>query len=174
MVITFVRSAGNNTRELWRFLEEVRRTDIGLAELEHPSFNKMLHQCTGRVPIYVHPCFYRALKLRYPMNVGGISRDGRVTNLVSVPCLRLSASSFRRISRPLLTLSKVNGTDGFKPCHVECEGTEEFKQVCTLACWTHKPLSVSNDLSRPQKELYRELVVGSASDLLSERRGWTA
>ena len=32
----------------------------------------------------------------------------------------------------------------------------------------------SCDLSRSRKELYRELVVGSASDPLSERRGWTA
>ena len=32
----------------------------------------------------------------------------------------------------------------------------------------------SSDLSRPRKELYRELVVGSASDPLSERYGWTA
>ena len=32
----------------------------------------------------------------------------------------------------------------------------------------------SSDLSQPRKELYRELVVGSASDPLSERRGWTA
>ena len=32
----------------------------------------------------------------------------------------------------------------------------------------------SCDLSRLRKELYRELVVGSASDPLSERRGWTA
>ena len=32
----------------------------------------------------------------------------------------------------------------------------------------------SSDLSWPRKELYRELVVGSASDPLSERRGWTA
>ena len=32
----------------------------------------------------------------------------------------------------------------------------------------------SSDLSRPRKELYRELVVGSASDPLSERHGWTA
>ena len=31
----------------------------------------------------------------------------------------------------------------------------------------------SSDLSRPRKELYRELVVGSASEPLSERRGWT-
>ena len=35
-------------------------------------------------------------------------------------------------------------------------------------------LLVSSDLSRPPKELYRELVVGSSSDPLSERRGWTA
>ena len=31
-----------------------------------------------------------------------------------------------------------------------------------------------SDLSRPRKELYRELVVGSASGPLRERRGWTA
>ena len=31
----------------------------------------------------------------------------------------------------------------------------------------------SSDLSQPRKELYRELVVGSASEPLSERRGWT-
>ena len=34
-------------------------------------------------------------------------------------------------------------------------------------------LSGSSGLSRPRKELYRELVVGSASDLLIERCGWT-
>ena len=77
---TFVRSAGTRARELWRFLEEASRTDIRLVELYHPSLNKMLHQCTGKVPIYVHPYFYWSLKLRYPMDVGGIFRDGRVTN----------------------------------------------------------------------------------------------
>ena len=35
-------------------------------------------------------------------------------------------------------------------------------------------LSGSSDFLRPRKELYRELMVGSASDPLSERRGWTA
>ena len=80
MVTIFVRPVGNRTRELWRFLEEASRTDIRLAELEHPSLNIMLSKCTDRVPIYVHTCFYRALKLRYPINNGGISRDGRVTS----------------------------------------------------------------------------------------------
>ena len=31
-----------------------------------------------------------------------------------------------------------------------------------------------SDLSRPRKELYRELVVGSTSDSLNEQRSWTA
>ena len=80
IVTTFVRSAGTRTRELWRFLEDTSRKDIRLAEMEHPSFKKISNQCTGRVPIYVHPCFYRALKLWYTVDVVGISKDGRITN----------------------------------------------------------------------------------------------
>ena len=42
-------------------------------------------------------------------------------------------------------------------------------------CWSAlRNLPGPSDLSRPQKELYREQVVGSASDTLSERHGWTA
>ena len=93
MVTTFVRSAGKCTRKQWCFLEEASRTDIRMAELEHPSLNRILHQCTGRVPTYVHPSFYRSLKLRYPMDVGGISRDDRVTN-------ELGSGSLRRHPHP--------------------------------------------------------------------------
>ena len=53
--------------------------DIRLAELEHPSLNNVLSKCIGRVPVFVHPLFYRALKLRCPLNVGVISWVGRVT-----------------------------------------------------------------------------------------------
>ena len=35
--------------------------------------------CSGRVPILVHPSLYRSLKLRFPIDVGGITRDNRVT-----------------------------------------------------------------------------------------------
>ena len=64
-----------------KFLEKASQTDacVRLAELEHPSLKKMLSYCAGRVPIYVHPSFYRALNVRFPMDVGGVSRDGRVT-----------------------------------------------------------------------------------------------
>ena len=30
-------------------------------------------------------------------------------------------------------MSKVSGSDGFRPCHVECEWTEGFKQACARA-----------------------------------------
>ena len=47
--------------------------------MEDPLVNVMSSECTGRVLIYVHPCCDRSLKLRYLLDVGGISRDGRVT-----------------------------------------------------------------------------------------------
>ena len=65
------------TKGLWCFLEDTSHADIMLAELEHTSFNKMTTFCAGRTPIYVYPSFYRALKLKFPWNVGGISRDDR-------------------------------------------------------------------------------------------------
>ena len=49
-------------------------------------------------------------------------------------------------------------------------GEALFVRECRKAL---RNLLGSSDLSRPRKELYRELVVGSASDPLSERWGWT-
>ena len=77
MVTIFGRSPGNRTKELWQFIEEASRTDLTPAEM-HPSLNVLSNKCTGRVPIYAHPCFYRSLKLQYPLDVGGISRDSQV------------------------------------------------------------------------------------------------
>ena len=39
-VTTFVRTAGNRTRELWRFIQEASHADLRLAELEHSSLKK--------------------------------------------------------------------------------------------------------------------------------------
>ena len=83
MVTTFVRSAGNRTKELWQFIEEASRADM-----RHDSLNDISAKCTGRVPIYVHPTFYRSLKLRFPFDVGGISRSGRVTPELCTGSLR--------------------------------------------------------------------------------------
>ena len=81
MVSTFVCSAGSRNQEVWKFLEKVSQTDAGvrLAELEHSSLKKMFSFFAGRVSIYVRPSFYRSLKVRYPMDVGRVSRDGWVT-----------------------------------------------------------------------------------------------
>ena len=88
MVTTFVRSGGGQTKELWQFIEEASRADMRLAEMGHDSLNEIAAKCTGRVPIYVHPTFYRSLKLRFPYDVGGISWSGRVTPELCTGSLR--------------------------------------------------------------------------------------
>ena len=44
--------------------------------------------CVGQVPVYIHPSFYRALKLKYSLNVGGVSRDDRVTTELGTGSMR--------------------------------------------------------------------------------------
>ena len=89
MVTTF-RSVGSQTQGVCDFPNKASQTDavVRLAELEHPSLKKMFSFCAGRVPIYVHPSFYSLLKVRYPMDVGGVSRDGRVTAELGTGSLR--------------------------------------------------------------------------------------
>ena len=90
MVTTFVRSAGDRTKGVWKYLSTVCQTDTGikLAELEHSSLKKCITYCAGRVPILVHPSLYRALKLKFPIDVGGITRDNRVTTELGTGSLR--------------------------------------------------------------------------------------
>ena len=102
MVTTFVRSASNRTKELWRFIEEVIRADIKLVEMKHESLKVMATKCTVRIPIYAYPSFYRSLKLRYPVDVGGITRNNRVSNDLDTGSLRqavgiLTSEDFRPI-----------------------------------------------------------------------------
>ena len=70
MVTTFSRSAGNRTKGVWEFLEKASRADIRLAELKHPSLRRIMSYCSGRVLIYVHPCFYKSLKFQLPLEGG--------------------------------------------------------------------------------------------------------
>ena len=102
MLTTFVRSAGNRTKELWHFIDEASRADAMLADTKNVMLKKMLPFCSGRVPILVHPSFYRSLKLRYPMDVGGITRDDRVSTELGTGSLRqavgiLTPKDFRPI-----------------------------------------------------------------------------
>ena len=104
MVTTFVRSAGDRARDEWKFLNTVCQADTGmkLAELEHSSFRKCIPYCSGRVPVLVHPSLYRSLKLQFPIDVGGITRDNRVTTELGTGSLRqavgiLTPKDFRPI-----------------------------------------------------------------------------
>ena len=104
MVTAFVRSAGSRTQGVWKFLEKASQTDAGVrvAELGHLSLKKMLSYCAGRVSIYVHPSFNRSQKVRFPIDVGGVSRDVRVTTELGTGILRqavgiLTREDFRTI-----------------------------------------------------------------------------
>ena len=105
MVTTFVRSAGDRTKGVWKFLSTVCQTDTGmkLAELEHSSLKKCIIFCEGRVPILVHPSLYRSLKLRFPIDVGGITRDNRVSTELGTGSLRQAVGILTpKIFRPVV------------------------------------------------------------------------
>ena len=88
MLTTFVRAAGYRTKQLWQFIEEASRANVMLADTTNTMLRKMLPYCAGRVPMLVHPSFYRSLKLRYPMDVGGITRNDRVSTELGTGSLR--------------------------------------------------------------------------------------
>ena len=103
MVTTFVHSASSHTGQVWRFLERASQadSDVWLAEFKHSTLWKISNFCLGRVPICFHPYLYRSLKVKFTLDVGGLSRD--VSDDWARYWLRdkLSASLHRRISRPL-------------------------------------------------------------------------
>ena len=78
MVTTFVHSAVSHIQSMGCFLQKACKTEAGV-RLEHPSLKTLTSICSRLVPIYVHPSFYRALKLRFSLDVGKLTRDGRVT-----------------------------------------------------------------------------------------------
>lgn len=47
---------------------------------ENDEINKLKQFCSGRVPVLIHPSFYRALKLTYPWNIVSLSYDGTIKN----------------------------------------------------------------------------------------------
>ena len=62
---------------------EQARSDVWLADWEHPSLKRMNQFCTGRIPVYVHSSLYSSIKLACPLDVDGVSRNGRLTTVVT-------------------------------------------------------------------------------------------
>ena len=80
VVTTFVRVAeGQTPPPVWKMLEAAEGAipNVRLADWKHPSLKTLKSKCQGRVPVYTHPSLYRALKLRYPLDVGGFTRTGQ-------------------------------------------------------------------------------------------------
>ena len=92
METTFNHSAGSHMKGVWRLLEKASQVNIRLAEMEPLSLKKALSFCSAQALVYVHPSFYRALKLKYPLDVEGVSRDGRVTTELGTSSLRHAIS----------------------------------------------------------------------------------
>ena len=64
-------------------IEKASRADISLVEMEHPSLKNALTFCSGRAPIYAHK-----FKVEVLLDVGDLSRDGRVTTELGTGSLR--------------------------------------------------------------------------------------
>lgn len=52
-----------------------------------PYLWKLRHFCAGRVPVIPHPSLYKAVKLTYHMDVGGIVLDAWMTSELGVGSL---------------------------------------------------------------------------------------
>ena len=82
MLVSFVRTRDAICRPIWDIIGSANYAIPGTRLVEHSrdEFKNLNRECTGRTAIYMHPSFYRFLKLTYPSMVGGIMRDGQLTN----------------------------------------------------------------------------------------------
>ena len=107
-VLTVIR-LGTGTRQPWAMVEEALKSFKNimppLAIIENDLLNKLKQFCSGRAPVLVHPSLYRALKLTFPWDVGGLSADGSVKNEMGQGSMGeavgiLSPSMFKPASQP--------------------------------------------------------------------------
>lgn len=106
LLTTFIRvNKDSRTEALWAWINAAKDAIPGqqLVDTEHPLLNNLVFKYEGRVPVYIHPSFYRALKLIFPLDVGGMAKNG-------VPSVDL-----------------LNGSLG-QACHVLATG--DFRPVC--------------------------------------------
>ena len=79
--ITTVKRKGRGSEGVMKMLGEANEA-LGPISF----FKDDLASCkglVGRVPVVLHPSLYRALKLTYPWDVGGLAHDGAINNLMA-------------------------------------------------------------------------------------------
>ena len=86
MVVSFVRTRDAVCRPIWDIIGSANYAIPGTRLVNHSKdeFRKINRECQGRTAIYLHPSFYRVLKLAYPSMVGGIMRNGELTNELTI------------------------------------------------------------------------------------------
>ena len=82
MLVSFVRTRDAICRPIWDIIGSANYAIPGtkLVEYSRDEFKEINREVSGRTAIYMHPSFYRFLKLAYPSMVGGIMRNGLLTN----------------------------------------------------------------------------------------------
>lgn len=81
--------------QAWGHLFEAKEAHpkIRVFELDNANLKILRHFCSGRVPVLLHPSLYQAVKLNYPMDVGCIVLDGRMTTELGTGSLRQSVGA---------------------------------------------------------------------------------
>ena len=76
--ITTVIRKGRGSEGVMKMLGEVNEA---LGPISYLKDNLISSKgLVGRVPVVLHPSLYRALKLTYPRDVGGLAHDGAINN----------------------------------------------------------------------------------------------
>ena len=80
-VIAIIRYVQGRQYRVWEMIDAAREAVPGMKLVNwwHYSLNSLNKLCSGRVCVYVHPSLYRALKVTFPTDVGGIVTSGRLT-----------------------------------------------------------------------------------------------
>ena len=84
-LLTVVRAGDQTSQQVWEMLKEANSAfDISapLAVWNDPHLKKLVSFCSGRVPVYMHPSLYRAIKLTFPRHVGGVSHDATINTVL--------------------------------------------------------------------------------------------
>lgn len=58
--------------------------DIRMIEFGSPDLKKLRQYCAGKVPGLLHPSLYRAVKVTYHMDIGGIVLDRQMTSELGI------------------------------------------------------------------------------------------
>ena len=76
--ITSVTRKGRGSEGVMRMLADANEALGSISFIKDDS--QSCKGLIGRVPVVLHPSLYRAVKLTFPRDIGGLAHDGAITN----------------------------------------------------------------------------------------------